>query len=90
MKVKKLILCFLIISIVSSLAYAQVWSNLGNRLTYPVNSMIVYNNNLYAANYGVAMRNSSDWVDMSNGSHALFGSGDVYAGSKVRHFYMER
>jgi hypothetical protein len=79
MKMKKLIVRFFIIFSASFLNYAQVWSTYGSGLSYPVNSMVAYNNNLYAASYGVVMWNSSQWVDLSDGLQALFGSGDVYS-----------
>jgi len=73
---------FLILSFVISqknLLHAQVWSSYGDGLTDPVNSVVVFNDTLYAASYGVAAWYGGQWNVRSDSLLALMGSGDVYA-----------
>jgi len=74
-----LLLVFLSFAFQKNLLQAQVWSNYGDGLTYPVNSIVVFNDTIYAASYGVAAWYGGQWNDKSDSLLALFGNGDVYA-----------
>ncbi len=56
-----------------------VWNSMGEGFEYPVNFLSLYNGNICAASYGVAVWDGNLWNDMSDGLLALFGAGDVYA-----------
>jgi hypothetical protein len=68
--------CVLVIVLLMGSLYAQSWRGFGTGLEYPVNSIINFNNKIYAASGGVYSWNGSSWVNNSDGMIALM---DVYS-----------
>jgi len=56
-------------------ATAQTWKSYGTGLSYPVNSIVYYNNKLYAAGGSIYSWNGNTWDEHSSGMLLLM---DVY------------